>query len=209
MTVKFGGVSGATHYQVYYQIIKGNSTSAWKLAGSTTAKSKVVKVKHGKTTFYSFKVRAYKKRADGTTIYSKYSAATNGKALYYTPSVSTLMLDETKTSTTSVVIAVTNKGVLPLRVYSSGAMLLDSDYSSYDRNLKLVDTDALDMGVLRYKSYIDIPAGTTEYLGFTVASGGATWYDKKSTLRFKVRYDDGEYIYRASNYYGTRYYAND
>ncbi len=204
-TVKYSGVTGATGYQVYYRVEKGSSVSAWKSAGTTTAKSMKIKVKHGKTTYYSFKVRAYKKRADGSTIYSKFSSPTHGLSLYARPDVITVMSDETKSSTTYVLAGVANNGNYTLRIYSKNAMLIDNDYSSYDRNLKLVDTDALKKGVTRYISYVDIPAGTSKVLAFVVASDKATWYDEKSTLSFRALYDGAKYTYRLSNYYGTRY----
>ena len=206
--VRFTAVSGASGYEVFYRVKKGSVIYPWKSAGKTTSRSKVINVMHGRTTFYSFKVRAYKKRADGTVLYSNFSAETRGEALYITPSVSTFMLDETKTSTTSVAIYVMNNGSLPLRIYSKNAKLIDRDYTSYDRNLKLVDTDALKRNMMRYKSYIDIPAGTSMTLAFHVPTGNATWYDKKSTLRFDVGYDGGSYTFFASSYYGTRYYEN-
>ena len=204
--LKFSAVSGATGYQVYYQIEKGSSVSAWKLAGSTASKSMTVNVKHGKTTFYSFKVRAYKKMADGSIIYSKFSTPTSGNALYYEPSFSVLMNSNTDRSTSAVAMAITNKGDFPLRVYAKNARLIENDYSRYDRNLKLVDPVAFDRGTLKYTSYVDVPAGTTQILGFCVDSDEATWYDQKSKLRFTIGYDGGEYTVYASSYYGTHYY---
>ena len=103
-------------------------------------------------------------------------------------------------------MAITNKGDFPLRVYAKNARLIDNDYSRYDRNLKLVDPVAFDRGTLKYTSYVDVSAGTTQILGFCVDSDEATWYDQKSKLRFTIGYDGGEYTVYASSYYGTHYY---
>ena len=197
--MKYSGITGASGYEVYYRIEKGSSISAWKKAGTTTARSMKIKAKHGKTTFYSFKVRAYKKRADGSVIYTNYSAASNGKAIYYSPNFSTFMLSEAQSSTILVGVNITNNGKFTMRVYSAGAQLIDHDYSSYDRDLWMVDHDANDI------SYIDIPSGGSATAYYAV-KGKPTWYDSKSTIRYKIKYDGGLYWVRSSSYYGSSYY---
>ena len=199
--VNYKAVTGADGYQIYYQVEQNSKLSAWKLAGKTTGNSLEVKVKHGKNIFYFFRMRAYKKRADGTVIYSRYSAETDGTALYYNPDFATFMLSDAKSSTNFVLIRITNNGKFNLRVYSSRAKLLDHDYDSYDRDLQLIDSD------LNAISYVDIPAGEAVLVSFMVKSGGPTWYDKKTDIRYRFRYDGGMYYAYSSAYYGTNYYA--
>ena len=196
-TVSWKKLSGASGYEVYF---KKGSSGTWSKAGSTTGVSYIHSVTHGVR--YYYKVRAYQELADGSRIYGKYSGE-KSKLQYFSPKYSVVMSDDTKSSTSGVAMAITNNGVGNLRIYSKDAVLMDDDYSKYDRLLYLSNTRRGKVDISEAK-YIDIKPGTTEIIAFIV-KGDDTWYDERTTVGYKFRYDGVNYKAISSCYYGTHY----
>lgn len=196
-TISWKKLTGASGYDVYY---KKGANGSWKKAGTTTALSYIHKVGHGVR--YYYKVRAYQELADGSRIYGKFSKDRN-MLQSYKPQFSVFMSPSTNMSTTAVAMSITNNGIATLRVYSNGACMSDHDYSKYDRLLYLTKSRDGHADLAEAK-YMAIKPGTSAIIGFEVI-GDATWYDEKTTVYFKFRYDGMDYVASASSYYGTAY----
>ena len=116
------------------------------------------------------------------------------------------MLDKTYVNTSSILFLLSNKGSKDLTIYSEGAYLIDSEYSSYNRPLTLIDYSAVkeEGKIVRLSSGV-LEAGKTVYIAFIV-DGSKTWYDRKTTIKFYFKYDGVKYVCYASSYYGTQVY---
>lgn len=116
------------------------------------------------------------------------------------PKYSTLMESKTYNSTNWALIKINNKGTKPIKIYSSGASLIDPYYSTYDRNLtlaKVKDNKATPT------SSVTIKPGKTVIVYFYTAT--PTFYDKLTKVKYYFDYD-GKSYYAYSSYYSTLYY---
>ena len=186
-TVKWSAVTGATGYQVYY---KAGDNGSWTL-GATLGKvtSYQKKVMHGK--YYYFKVRPIYKSDTGTT-YGPFKSTAYGWLVYCDPNYVAVVSDEDKPSALYIGLGIINRGKHTMRFYSSDAWYNDR-YSSYDRNLAMVDEDG------RRINYVDIAPGESKAVMFEVL-GSRTWYDKYGKVHAKFRYD-GIYYWSSNSYY--------
>lgn len=121
------------------------------------------------------------------------------------PKLDVVMSSKTDMSAVTAAMLVENKGKKTVRIYSSSARLIDADYDSYNRNLYLVDPNEINNNRLVRISSIEIKPGETKFIPFCV-SGSQTWYDRKSTIMYKVKYDNQFFAVTSSSYYGTFYY---
>lgn len=190
-------VTGATKYQYSYKI----GTGSWKAPVSVTGTSVVKSQTHG--LWYDYKVRPVY-TYNGVTTYGPYKELPNEYIIYYTPSYTVWMSEDSDSSTSLVGMYITNTGSAKMRVYSKNARLIDKDYTRYNRSLKILDEAALDRGYISYKSYIDIPAGQSSWVWFSV-EGRNTWYDRWSRVKFEFSYDNIRYSGTSSAYYGNYY----
>lgn len=113
------------------------------------------------------------------------------------PDISIFMSSTADSKKSFVICIITNDGDKDLYVHNVG-LLKDSDYSSYDRALRLTKIDGTPI------TYQKIGAGESKTVIFEVL-GTPTWYDKKSTLGFYVKYDNTTYIVFANGQYGKYY----
>lgn len=120
------------------------------------------------------------------------------------PSFSVTMADKTFPDTSIVLVVITNHGDHSLRVHSKRAHLSDSTSSVFDRDLVLLNVDALDYNRIEFFDYVDIAPGETRYCYFYTYTD--TWVDRKSTVRYEITYDGKSYAVYSSNYYGTTVY---
>lgn len=81
------------------------------------------------------------------------------------------------------------------------AELDDHDYSDYDRILGLFNVDT-ESGKVTYLKYQTIGADEYEDVAFATITD-PTWWDRKSKIRFFIKYDGAWYQVTTSNYYGT------
>lgn len=195
--ITWGKVTGATGYEIYYRV---GESGSWKKEGEVTGKTSYItkKVNHGK--YYYYKVRAVYKK-DGTTTKGSFGNIEN-RMHYYYPNVESYMSSKSNSSCGAVAVGLINNGVGTIRVYSDGARLIDADYSSFDRDLRLCDNDAY------LCDYVDIPAGESYVFGFYI-EGDRTWYDSRTKVKFRIRYDGMKYWCYVSNKYGFSYYELD
>ena len=114
---------------------------------------------------------------------------------------------KTDMSAGTAAMLVENKGSKTVRIYSSNARLIDANYKSYNRNLYLVDPDEINHNRLVRISSIEIKPGETKFIPFCV-NGSQTWYDRKSTIMYRVKYANQFYTVTSSSYYGTSYYKD-
>lgn len=168
------------YYGVYYYFQTDGKMAAGK------------SLKFGKTT-YTFE-------NDGKTAW--YSYLPEPKASYTKkgsdPKFSIYMLDEPD-YTGVIVMNFSNMGSKDIKISSVGE-LKDHDYSVYDRTIGL-----------GFRGYDEIPfetqilkAGDSSYFGW-VCVPDDTWYDKKTTITFLIKYDNATYKVSSSSYYGTYY----
>lgn len=191
----WSAVSGASGYMIYRSL---SSTGAYTLLSATAATSyNNTGLTINKT--YYYKVIAY--RTVGTTkLYSGYSMAVSAVArAQYSPNYSVWSSPEINAYTSVVLFKITNYGPTTLKIYSAGSNLLDNDYTSYNRNLQLIDsTTAKDI------TSIEFPTGSSGWVCFRV-TGDPTWYDSKSRINYEFTYDNVWYNGSASYYYGPWY----
>ena len=123
------------------------------------------------------------------------------------PRLDVVMSSKTDMSAGTAAMLVENKGSKTVRIYSSNARLIDANYKSYNRNLYLVDPDEINHNRLVRISSIEIKPGETKFIPFCV-NGSQTWYDRKSTIMYRVKYANQFYTVTSSSYYGTSYYKD-
>ncbi|MDF2946651.1 MAG: in like serine protease [Bacillales bacterium] len=184
--VSWSAKSDVAGYQVYRSTTKTGTYSLILTTTNTSIKSSGLKVN---TTYY-YKVRAY--TAGGAyKEYGKYSAVVSAKTIPRAPSFSAIPPYNTIYPAYVVGFSLNNYGSKPLRIYSKNAFLEDDDYYTYDRNLVLVNRNAIEL------SWIEIPAGGTGFIYFKVR-GNPTWYDADSNIYFEFTYDGVRYRSNAS-----------
>ena len=195
-TISWNKLSGAAGYEVSY---KKGAKGAWTVLKRTSTLKITHSVTHG--VYYYYRVRAYQDKPDGSRIYGNYSEE-ESLIQYYSPSYRAIMTGKTYTSTSVVVMAVVNYGDCNMTLYARNARLFDHDYSSFNRNLQLVNED------LEPISSVKIAPGDTEIICFLVR-GSATWVDKKTSIYYEFKYDGMDYYAFSSYYAGTYYYKNN
>lgn len=203
-TLSWTDIKGESGYQVYYSTNKASSFKKYSNYKANTKKVTIPNLTSGKT--YYFKVRAYKS-INKSTIYSAFSDVKSVKIMSsQKPNIETTMSTKIDSNCTYVFVIVENKGNSTIRFYSEDAILMDADYSSYDRLLKLVDYDYWNKtkGKVKEVSYVDIKAGEETTLLLKV-QGKSTWYDKNSTVGIKCKYDGKIYKCTINSYYGFEY----
>lgn len=120
------------------------------------------------------------------------------------PDIYVIMNDDTD-YTNAFAFTIVNRKSKTLTVYSDGARLIDNDYSSYNRNLRMVDPDEITNNHrIVYLSQASMKGNAMTIFLFDSATN--TWYDKKSTIKFYFSYDGVKYVCYASAYYGTQVY---
>ena len=190
-------VTGATGYEIYFKVGENGSWKKGSAVGNVT--SYVTKtVNHG--VYYYYKVRPIYK--NGNTITRGTFSNIDNRIHYYYPNVVSFMTNKTDPRCGAVALNLENNGVGKIRIYSKGAELIDNDYYSYDRDLKLCNTNGYTC------NYLDIAAGSDKTFGFYVV-GDDTWYDEKTKIKFKMYYDGIYYWCYVSSKYGFNYYEID
>ena len=116
--------------------------------------------------------------------------------------ISIWMSSETDSNSPSIVMRITNNGDKDLTILPIG-FSYDKSFSKYDRALLLLNNSYKFDG----KSQV-IKAGSSEWVQFacysmTTYKPSYTWYDKKTTAMFSVKYDKTTYTVSTSSYYGT------
>ena len=120
------------------------------------------------------------------------------------PDIYVIMNDDTDYKS-AFAFTIVNRKSKTLTVYSDGARLIDNDYSSYNRNLRMVDPDEVNNNHrIVYLSQASMKGNAMTIFLFDSAT--KTWYDKKSTIKFYFSYDGVKYVCYASAYYGTQVY---
>ena len=188
--VSWGKITGAAKYRVYRKTGSGSWTKVTDTAATTYTDKNV---KNGIK--YTYTVRCLNSAGNPVSSFDS-----TGKSITYTsesPAFSVLTLDSAS-STSIVVMSVTNRGNYNLTIYSNGAFLADSSLSSFNRYLYLIDED------LNRLSSITIYPGGTAVVIFAV-DGDRTWYDRKTKIYYKFKYDGLMYLGMSSNYYGNYY----
>ena len=190
-------ISGATGYMIQRRSAdkNGNFKGSWtNVATVGNVASYLANNGHG--TYYHYRVRAIYKK-NGVTSYGAYSGATSGWITYSYPNLGFFVNYNTDSTCVAIPVHITNNGKYTLRVYSAGARLRDAQYTSFNRNLYIGDED----NSFKYMKYEDIKPGEDEWVVFCV-DGRKTWYDKKSRVTCKFRYDGVDYWGSFSYYYG-------
>lgn len=194
--VSWSKVTGATKYQ--YSFKKGSGS--WNTPVTVTGTSVIKTQTHG--VWYDYKVRAVY-TYNGVTTYGPYKELKDSFILGYTPQYTVGMSGESERNAQVFGLYISNTGSAKMRVYSKNAFLMDDVYEKYDRNLKILDEDALDEDRIAYKSYIDIPAGQSRYVYFI--SGTPTRYNSKSIIFYEFNYDNIRYQGASSAGYGHEF----
>ena len=120
------------------------------------------------------------------------------------PDIYVIMNDDTDYKM-AFAFTIVNRKSKTLTVYSDGARLIDNDYSSFNRNLSMVDPDEVTNNHrIVYLSQASMNGNAMTL--FLFDSDTKTWYDEKSTIKFYFSYDGVKYVCYASAYYGTQVY---
>lgn len=191
--VNWGKVAGASKYRIYRKIGSGS----WVNKGDTAALTFTDKSAVSGTT-YTYTVRCLDSAGN---IISSFDAA--GKTITYSdeafrPNFSVLMVDSTDADAYGVLFQLTNYGNYTMTIYPDDAYLIDSDTSSFNRRLRLTNSS------LQPLDWIMFPSNSRDYVYFEILNP-PTWYDKKTTISFKFKYNGDWYRAYCSSYYGTRY----
>lgn len=154
-------------------------------------------------TFY-YKVRSYYySSALGANVYSNFSSVVSGSPRdYYNPSFKSTMPSGSKTGVKTISFKIKNNGSVPMYFYN-GAILFDDESGYYDRLLVFTSSS------LRKKGYQEIKPGKTATVSLKVYSGGASRYNKYSTILFYIKYDSLFYFCESSNFYGDDWELDD
>ncbi len=202
-TLTWKKLSGATGYEISYK--KGDNGN-WGVLKRITQTKITHKVTHG--VYYYYRVRAYKDKADGSRIYSSYSAE-KSMMHYYKPSYRTYITDRSDADTLYFMMAIENTGSCNLRIYSRNARLIDRDYTSFNRDMYLIDNEEmLNNKTLKGISSLVIKPGEIKIVTFWVEGNNSTLVDNKSTLYYEFNYDGVDYYAYTSKYYGTSFYED-
>lgn len=189
--VSWTKVSGATGYAVY----RSTDGSTYTHIGSTT-NNYIIDNNASSTTTTYYKVRVYKK-VSGKNVYGNYSSAVSMRVAEQ-PSFSYWLSSTTDSNKSYVLLNIENNRSKPVTILSSGACLIDNDYSFYDRTARLTNSN----GTYISKQVINAYEDTWVY--FKLSS--PTWYDQKSTLCFYFLYDGIKYACALSSYYSPLYW---
>ncbi len=192
-------IPGATGYRIYRKIGKNGS---WKLIASPKASATTYTTKAESGKIYAYKICAVHESGNIVT----WSEESDVKDLmyYYYPTYTVSMPSKAVTSTEAVVMQIENLGEKTMRVYQSGAKLIDGANSKYDRNLVMYSYKDYQKGKKKKITYVDIKPGESAYVVYGV-KGDATRYRKKTTLQFNFRYDGIKWMNQSSIYYGMEY----
>ena len=178
-------VDGATGYIVYY---KKGEKGTWTKLGTTSSLTYTHKnVSTG--TFYFYRVKAYKIKADGSTIYGKYRATANGNMWYNYPELS-IAYSEEYGETQVFVYGLQNNGKKTIRIYSNKAEVVDAASDSYNSLLTLVDVDTYED-----VAYVDIGPGESTVIAFRTKYGDNSRYNPNSKVYFKAKFDGVHYVF--------------
>ena len=93
----------------------------------------------------------------------------------------------------------TNYGNYEMTIYPGDAYLIDSDTSAFNRRLQLVNQS------LQPLDWIKFPKNSRDFVFWEILNS-PTWYDSKTTISFRFKYNGDMYRAYCSYYYGTRYY---
>ncbi len=125
------------------------------------------------------------------------------------PAYSVIYLKNTKKNCILTCVSIQNHGVETMRVLSKDAMLIDADYSYYDRHLKIFDKDELqENNRLVFLDYVDILPGESKIVWFAV-DGAETWYDSSTAICFKFQYGNHQYLNIGSHREGSTFYLDE
>lgn len=207
--LKWNKASNINGYQIRYSKKSDMSSYSIKTITGKSLTSKTIKgLSKGKK--YYVQIRTYKTVA-GKKYYSNWSAKkviTTKETIYPGKIIMTYIGYNTRSNTFKVWI--NNCEKKSITIYSKGAYSLDSDYSYYDRDLKLSEN----------KNSVTIKAGAEKYITFKV-KGSTTWpVDSDHTIYFKFKLDGKTYWARVNDwnskfkmnnkwYYTDRYIFDD
>ena len=180
--ISWSKVDEATGYEVYY---KKGENGTWTKLKDVTGTTKKHKVSTG--SYYYYRVRAYKEKADGSKVFSSYKPTATGMINYYDPAFSVTYSKKYGT-TKAFAYGVTNTGNRKLIFYSKGAKVNNSGPTYYDCNLKLVKIN--DDGSAEYASSITVKPGETKTVAFVVDNDNKTTvYKEDSELYCRLKCD--------------------
>lgn len=206
--ISWKSVSGASKYQIAYKA----GSNEWKSLGYTTDLSKNKTQTHGVN--YLYRVRAIYE-SGGVTTYGPYYAMSDGYILSYPPEY-TVTMEAVKDGSKAFgsVLYITNAGSQKMRVYAKDAVMLyyNSDEeakSKYDRDLTIVDKNALENGETKCLKYVDIPAGESRYVIFimndSLIDDTAKPYTDNCVFCYNFKYDNVDYVGFSCINVGNRY----
>ncbi|MCH1982713.1 leucine-rich repeat protein [Ruminococcus sp. OA3] len=193
MTVKWNKNTTVTGYQVQYAT--NSSFSGAKtitVAKNSAVSTSVSNLTKGKT--YYVRVRTYKK-VYSTVYYSSWSAK---KTVFEKPKFYTVMIEKTERSTHWMLVSITNTGTKPIRILGNGARSIDRDFDRYNRKLKLATVRNNNIVELRY---VEIDPGESEIITFYTSS--PTWYDRYTSVLYRISYNSKVYMVDSSACYGS------
>ena len=180
---KLAGVSG-------YQVCFKKGSGSWALFKTTTATEVSRRIAHG--SYYYYRVRAYKEKADGSRIFSNYSDP-DSMMIYFDPDYGVAMSAQTVTSTDTMRMTVYNYAAEPLTIYSTNARSIDPGQSAQSRNLTLVDASTM-----KAVSSVTIAGNSNKAVYFKVKGSNARYY-KKTILHYEFTYDGMRYWAESSS----------
>ena len=180
---KLAGVSG-------YQVCFKKGSGSWALFKTTTATEVSRRIAHG--SYYYYRVRAYKEKADGSRIFSNYSDP-DSMMIYFDPDYGVAMSAQTVASTDTMRMTVYNYAAEPLTIYSTNARSIDPGQSAQSRNLTLVDASTM-----KAVSSVTIAGNSNKNVYFKVKGSNARYY-KKTILHYEFTYDGMRYWAESSS----------
>jgi hypothetical protein len=193
-------VDGATGYLVY---AKKGENGTWTKLGTTTSLTYTDKnVKTGVYIYY--RVKAYKIKADGSTIYGKYKETPYGTIWYYEPNCTITYADSDYYGTTQVfAYGIKNNGKKTLRIYSNNSLVSDGNDDSYNSYLTLVDVNTYED-----VAYVDIGPGDYEVILFRTKYGTDSRYTGETKVYFKAKFDGIHYMMCLCENEGASYWLD-
>jgi len=183
----------------YYVYRKTKSLKAFNnLKSFDKDETKIVDKSVEGETDYQYTVAAYVRHGKCISLGEKDAKGLNEKSLIQ-PSYSIGLPTESSSSCYVVALNFTNTSKRPIKILSNDAAMSDKDNPEFNRKLNLIDTKKYedDKSLERIDS-IDVEPKETVCLMFTV-DDYATYYNSKSIVWFRFKYNDIEYVNKSSS----------
>jgi len=191
----------------YYVYRKTKSSNTFdNLKSFKKDETKIVDKSVEGETDYQYTVAAYIRHGKCISLGEKDAKGLDEKSLIQ-PDYTVGMTEKSSASCYVVALNFTNKSKRNIRILSDDAAMSDKDNPEFNRKLNLIDTKKYEKDEsLDNIDYVDVAPGETACIMFTVDEY-ATYYNSKTYVWFRFKYNDVEYVNKSSSDDGVSYFV--